>query len=124
MRTARVNKRTLYYANFIRKEEVKDSFGNQLSWTPIYGNPVKHMANVSAGRGEANTRIFGEHIEYSRVVLFPNPCPVDEVSIIWFDHLPVLDENGETTTPHDYVVSAVADSINYSNVAIRKVDVS
>lgn len=50
--------------------------------------------------------------------------PINEYSILWVDVTPAINEQGEVTTPHDYIVKEVARSLNYVSIAISKVKVN
>ena len=68
------------------------------------------------------TRQFGESESYDKVIVLDNPnTPIDEYSTLWVDTLPLLNEDGSTETPHDYVVKKVARSLNSVSIAISKV---
>lgn len=119
------NKVLFYYALYEGKQEVVDEYGNKTGqYEIIYGKPVALMGNVSPAVGETETRQFGEGVSYDRVIVLDNPkTPIDEYSILWIDTLLVISEDGTTTTPHNYIVSKVAPSLNSVSIAIRKVNV-
>jgi hypothetical protein len=48
---------------------------------------------------------------------------IDEYSILWIDKMPVMNRDGTTDTPHDYVVKKVARSLNSVSIAVAKVDI-
>ena len=125
MRCLARNKSVFYYALFNSKNEILDENGLFTgSYELKYGNPVKETANVSAAQGETNTRQFGENIPYDKVIVMEEPhTAIDEYAILWVDKLPVLNEDGTTNTPHDYVVKQVARSLNSVSLAVAKVDV-
>lgn len=128
MRMLKRNKQSFYYAQFIEKRPVttEDEWGNKLQtgeWETIYGNPVALKANISAAKGETETRIFGEDLGYDKVIVLKD-VPIDEFSILWIDTAPILDDDGATQTPHDYVMRKVARSINSVSIAVSKVNVS
>lgn len=126
MRTLNRNKIRIYYANYIAKNPIKDEYGNLTGEYKItYGNPVAVMANVSAARGEATTRQFGEDVSYDRIIILDDPTfPIAETSILWIDTPPEITEEGTTKTPHDYIVKQVATSLNSVSIAVSKVNVS
>lgn len=125
MRCLARNKSVFYYALFNSKNEIRDDDGFFTGGYELkYGNPVKEMANISAARGETNMRQFGENIPYDKVIVMEEPnVAIDEYAILWVDRLPVLNEDGTTNTPHDYVVKQVARSLNSVSLAVAKVDV-
>ena len=126
MRTLNRNKIRIFYANYRDKVPLKDEYGNLTGEYDIsYGTPVEIKANVSAARGEATTRQFGDDESYDRVVVLDDPkLPITVTSILWIDTLPEIAEDGSTETPHDYIVKQVATSLNSVSIAVSKVNVS
>ena len=126
MRTLHRNKIRIYYANYRNKIPLKDEYGNLTGEYKItYGNPVAVMANVSAARGEATTRQFGEDVSYDRIIVLDDPTfPIAETSILWIDTLPEIADDGSTKTPHDYIVKQIAHSLNSVSIAVSGVSVT
>ena len=126
MRTLHRNKIRIFYANYRSKTPRKDDYGNLTGEYDIaYDNPVEIKANVSAARGEATTRQFGDDEGYDRVIVLEDPAiPITVSSILWIDTLPEIAEDGSTKTPHDYIVKQVATSLNSVSIAVSKVNVS
>jgi hypothetical protein len=125
MRTLARNKIRIYYANYRNKIPLKDEYGNLTGeYSIVYDNPVEIKANVSAARGEATTRQFGDDEGYDRVIVLDDPAfPIAVTSILWIDTLPEVAEDGSTETPHDYIVKQVATSLNSVSIAVSKVNV-
>ena len=125
MRCLRKNQSKFFYALYKEKKPMTDDYGNHTGeYEIIYDKPVKSKANISVARGETITRQFGEDVTYDRVIVLEDPqCPIDEFSVLWIDTKPVLDADGTTKTPHDYVVTKVATSINSVAIAVSKVNV-
>ena len=125
MRTLHRNKIRIFYANYRDKVPLKDEYGNLTGEYGIaYENPVEIRANVSAARGEATTRQFGDDEGYDRVIVLDDPkFPIAVTSILWIDTLPEIAEDGSTNTPHDYIVKQVATSLNSVSIAVSKVNV-
>ena len=119
------NQTKFYYALYITKTELTDEYGNKSGeYETIHSNPVRAFGNVSSARGEMQSRQFGESESYDRVIVLDNPdTPIDEYSILWVDTLPLLNEDGTTNTPYDYIVKKVARSLNGVSIAISKVNV-
>ena len=119
------NKSKFYYALYIKKNELKDEYGNFTGeYEVIHGNPIEALGNVSSAKGEIQSRQFGESESYDKVIVLDNPnTPIDEYSILWVDTLPHLNDDGTTDTPHDYIVKKIAKSINSVSIAISKVNV-
>jgi hypothetical protein len=125
MRALHRNKIRIFYANYNSKKPLKDEYGNLTGEYEIsYTNPIAVCANVSAARGEATTRQFGDDEGYDRVIVLDDPkFPIAPTSILWIDTLPEIAEDGSTDTPHDYIVKQVATSLNSVSIAVSKVNV-
>ena len=119
------NKATFYYALYVDQTEIVDEYGNATGqYSVSHGNPIKTRGNVSAAQGEMQTRQFGESESYDKVIVLDDAnTPIDEHSILWVDTLPLLNDDGSTKTPYDYVVKKVARSLNSVSIAISKVNV-
>lgn len=126
MKCMRRNKVRFYYALYESKEPIKDEYGNVTGEYDVkHGKPQEFYANISAAKGETQTRQFGENESYDKVIAMDNDAPpIDEYTILWIDTMPEFDESGEVTTPHDYIVKKVAKSLNSVSIAISKVNVS
>lgn len=134
MRCMQRNKVVFYYALFSKRVPIVDEYGNDTGEYDVqHGNPVKSSANISAAKGETQTRQFGENVSYDKVIAMDNDSPpIDEYSILWIDTMPELnadgslavDSEGKVKTPHDYIVKKVAKSLNSVSYAVSKVSVS
>jgi hypothetical protein len=115
-----------YYALYEAKEEITDGYGNKTGeYAVIYSKPIKCRANISAAQGEVQSRQFGDSESYDKVIVLDEVnIPINEYSILWVDVTPLFNENGEVTTPHDYIVKEVARSLNTVSIAISKVRVN
>ena len=133
MKTMERNKTAFWYALYQGTEPILDEYGNRTGeYDIIRSNPKKFRANISAAKGETSTRQFGESEEYDKVIVMGTDAPpIDEYTVLWIDRVPrldengapVLDENGETAVPHDYIVKKTAKSLNSVSVAVSKVNV-
>ena len=119
------NKTKFYYALYTDKTEIKDEYGNLTGEYEIsYSKPLEMYGNVSAAKGEIQSRQFGESETYDKVIILDNPnTPIDEYSILWVDSQPDLQSDGTSQTPHDYIVKKVARSLNSVSIAISKVNI-
>ena len=126
MRTLNRNKTVFYYALYEGKEPVVDDYGNVTGEYEVkYSRPKKFRANISAANGKADVEQFGANVDYDKIVVGDNMFPqIDEYSIMWIDTVPVIDNEGKTETPHDYIVKKIARSLNSISVAVSKVEVS
>lgn len=120
MRTLLRNKRPFYAAKFVKMDEQPIIDGDGFDTgeeKPVYAEPVRLFGNISPSRGETETLQFGESLEYDRVISLEDPnADIDEFSRLWLDRTP---EDGA----HNYIVKAVARSLNSLSVAIKRVDV-
>ena len=125
MRALNRNKVRIFYATYRDKTRLKDEYGNLTGeYKVVYNDPVEVRANVSAARGEATTRQFGEDEGYDRVIVLDDPkVPITTTSVLWIDVAPEISEDGSTNTPHDYIVKQVATSLNSVSIAVSKVNV-
>ena len=134
MKTMTRNKRKFYYALYKEKVPKTDEYGNVTGeYEVIRDNPASFFANISAAKGETNTRQFGETEAYDKVIIMDNDAPpIDEYTALWVDEVPEVtedgslatDEDGKVLTPHDYIVKKVAKSLNSVSIAISKVTFS
>lgn len=128
------NKVKFHYALYEGKASITDDYGNVTGEYEIqHGKPMEFFANISAAKGETQTRQFGENESYDKVIVMDSDAPpIDEYAVLWVDRTPQLDkggnlavnEKGEVITPHDYIVKKVAKSLNVVSLAISKVSVS
>lgn len=115
---------------FVEKKPVsiEDEYDNKVEtgeWETVYSKPELAYGNISPAKGETTTRQFGEELGYDKViVLADKTLPINEYSVLWVDSTPIIEEDGKTKTPHDYIVKKMAISINSSAVAVKKVNVS
>lgn len=126
MKTLNRNKTRLFYALYEGKTSITDEYGNITGeYERVYSTPRECFANISAARGETQTRQFGETENYDKVIVVDNDFPpIDEYSILWIDTLPEFNEEGKTDTPYDYEVKKIARSLNNISIAVSKVNVS
>lgn len=118
MRTLVRNKQTIYYALYSSSTDTVDEYGDYTGEPKAtYSEPVELKANVSASRGNAEGELFGIDLDYSRTICIEGiDCPIKEDSILWI---------GRTTKePHNYIVKAVAISLNNTVYAVKEVNVS
>ncbi len=126
MRMMKRNQRKLFYSAYGEGEPVltTDRYGNEY-WTegtPGYSTPTVLYANISAAKGESSQQAFGEVLEYDRVIAVSGKAPFTEQARLWVDNL--TGGSVPADTPHDYVVARIAESLNFTLIAIRRVTVS
>jgi len=121
-----INKSPFYYALYVDRVPIKDEYGNYTGeYEIIRGKPQPFRAYFSPSRGEAESRLFGENLDYDRTITLATKTapPIDEYTALWVDTMPVLNDDGTTDTPYDFLVKRVAKSKNQVAVAISKVKV-
>ena len=120
MRTLNRNKTKIYYANLDREVELVDDYGDPTGeFVPGYGEANSLKCNVSASRGTADSELFGINLDYSRTLCIEGTnCPITEESVLWVGIEPY------DNVKHNYVVKAIAVSLNNTVIAIKEVTVS
>lgn len=125
MRTMARNRQVFYSSELLGTAMPKDSEGNYTEEQNTYSVPTMHKAVITPASGRVVAEVFSAAEHYDKVItLNQNEGYLKVGSILWVDTMPELDDKGETTTPYDYIVVSVSKSLNFINVAIRKVDVS
>lgn len=125
MRTLLRNKQRFWFANITGTTRTVDEYGYETGESEVaYSEPVEFEANISAARGATDLDAFGINTNYTKTIVTDDlTVPIDKSTILWIDCEP--DENGEAgNIKHDYVVVAVAKSINSVTIAIKEVSVS
>ena len=123
MRTAQRNSQKIYYSLYLGKTPIIGEYGNQTGeYDLIYGDIKPFDINVSAARGTSEVEQFGINLNYSRtMVTHDMTCPINVESRLWIEKEAMIDN---VETPHNYVVLAVAKSINSITYAIKEVSVT
>ena len=117
MRCLNKNKREIHYALYTGEDAIFDEYGNETGeGNPTYGEITRLRCNISAATGEEAVQAFGSFTNYSRVLcVADNACPIAEQTIVWFGI--------STDGPHNYIVTAKADSKNGILYALLEVKV-
>lgn len=118
------NKQTFYYALYLGKTDVRDTNGMLTGEKQVsYATPVKARANISASRGTVDLDQFGLNATYSKTITMAGKSPITIGTILWIGMENWVDSEGNSV-PHNYVVTAVAESLNFTTIAIKEVNVS
>lgn len=114
------NKQTFYYSLYTGTTDGVDEDG-YLTGEEIrsYTNPQPMKASIAEPSGYTAIMQFGTNLAYDRQLVFDRDPGFDEYTILWIDHLPVVDG---VETPHDYRVVRVSRSLNVVSVFVRKVN--
>lgn len=113
MRDLRRNQVRITYRLYLGNEEIIDEYGNSTGqYAPLFGEKQPLFLSVSANKGDYSEQMFGDVLDYDRTMLISDPdCPINENSRVTID--------GQT-----YVVKAVARSLNVSQYAIKRIEVT
>lgn len=124
MKALNRNKQAFWYANQTGYEPIYDDYGYESGTAIAYSAPVQFMANISAARGTEERDAFGINTVYSKTIVTDDlNLPITKSSILWIGTEP--DEQGEKgSVKHNYVVVAVAKSLNSLTIAVAEVSVS
>lgn len=125
MVTMEINKQKIYYATYSGMSEERDADG-YLDGDPrlTYSKPKELWANVYWPRTDLEQELYGQNLTYERGICVDGYAPeMDEYTIFWIDRIPVLNADGSTDTPHDYVVNRVMRSLNVTNIYLFRQDV-
>lgn len=124
MRCMTINQSKFFYSAFLRREPIKDEYGNETGeGRAVYAEPVPLWANISPSTGYAQTEQFGTSLQYDRVIVMER-CPFDEDAVLFIDSPPKKNDGGEWL--YDYIVKKIAPSPSGGSVsvAVSKVKVS
>lgn len=115
METLNRNKKTFYYAQLEGTEELKDDEGYYTGESvQAYSEPKECKGYITSAKGEVDIEMFGPNIQYDRTIILSGDTQINENSHLWITNSP--------NEPHDYIVTRVAKSLNFSRIAIQKVN--
>lgn len=120
MRCAGRNKQVVYYAIQTGVTTTIDEYGNETGESLTYSSPTELRCNVSAARSADTASVFGLDVSYDKAIIFSgrNTLGIDETTVFWVDRLPT------NNAPYDYIAKRISVSLNYTAVALQRVDVS
>lgn len=117
MRLLDRNKRTIKYALCQNSGlMLTDDDGNYTGERePEYAPPVTVRCNVGSASGSSMIEQFGVNVDYDKTVqLEGTGLGISETTVFWIDET-------NTSEPYDYVVTRVAESLNHTTLAVKKV---
>lgn len=127
------NTQKIYYAEYIGKVPIRDTYGNLTGEYEVqYGEPKEYWINVSiAARtafagDEIKLEEFGINSNYQRnLVTCDMNCPIMEDSVLWVGIEPTQEVEGQTVpVEHNFVIARKSISLNGISFAIREVNLS
>lgn len=124
MQSLAENRQKIWYATLDRIEDIRDEQGYLTGEKKkYYTNPESFLIYVSPSRGTLGWYPFGIGENYTNVMsTFDRTCPINEESVLWVGVDPEINESGQATIEHNYIVERVARGLNSILYAIRKVD--
>ena len=113
MRDLKRNQILVTFRPYLRNDEIIDENGyHTADYSPVFGEEQQLFLSVSANKGDYSEQMFGDVLDYDSTMLISDPdCPIDENTRVTIDE-------------QTYVVKAVARSLNVSQYAIKRVEVS
>lgn len=137
MRSLNKNRQKLWYSTYNDQITIyeKDEYGNikyieidgemvpvELAVRAGYNNPVSFYANISAAKGNSDSKVFGISLDYTKTIATTDlTLPITETSLLWYETAPVIKDDGTIDdSTADYSIVAVARSLNSVVYAIKK----
>ena len=117
MRLLDRNKRTIKYALCQNNGSMLvDDDGNYTGERePMYSSPVEIRCNVGSATGSSIIDQFGVNVDYDRTIQIERTgLGITETTVLWIDET-------DTEKPYDYIVRKVAESLNHTTLAVKKV---
>ena len=124
MRTLDYNKKTFYYCLFSGKTKILDADGNFTGdYTSGYAEAVMAKGNISAASGSADMEQFGTDIAYDKVIVLQGTdWDIDEHTVLFVGIEPSYENEQHTRPNYNYIVTRVAESLNHTTLAIKRVE--
>lgn len=132
MRQLLREQRGIWYAKYDGREQLIDENGLMTGeWVVRYGSPKLVIGTVSPRTGNTWGDGFGIGVDCDRTLIVPEVrTDMDETCVLWVDVRPQLEDDGSIAlgedglpvVPNDYRAVMVAESYNYTSVAMKKVE--
>lgn len=130
MRQLERERRGVWFAEYTGKVPIVDSDGMLTGeYTILYGAPQLITPTVSPRSGNSWFDGFGVGVDCDRTAILDEiGTGITETCVLWVDVRPELDEEGNLVTdddglptvPYDYTIQMVAESYNYTAIAMKK----
>ena len=113
MRDLKRNQMTVQYALYLGNVEIKDETGCATGeFAPKHSDKTALNISVSANKGDYSQQQFGNLLDYDRTMItHDTECPINENSMVYIG-------------TEQYIVKAVAKSLNAVQYAIKRVDIN
>ena len=110
------NKSEFWYATYAGKTPIKNADGLPTGEMEItYNPPVKCAGNISPASGIIVSKLFGADESYDLLVMLAGTgWHIGPGSVVWVGTDP--------PSPHNYAVSRVAESLNSTSIALKRVE--
>lgn len=112
MRDLKRNRIKVEYSLYLGNAEIMDGAGYATGeYAPKYGNKTVLYISVSSNKGDYSQQQFGNLLDYDRTMItHDTECPINENSMIYIG-------------TEQYIVKAVAKSLNAVQYAIKRVQI-
>ncbi len=130
MRQLERERRGVWFSRYEGKKQMVDEEGRLTGeWAVSYSKPELVACTVSPRTGNTWGDGFGIGVDCDRTIVVPETgLGIDEACVLWVDVKPELDDDGSVklddeenfTVPNDYTVTMVAESFNFTSIAIKK----
>jgi hypothetical protein len=114
MRPLNRNKSTIYFAQYIDSTEILEDGLRTGQFEANYGAPIKYRANVLSDKDQLGYQPYGIEQNFDKILVVEKNCIINDTSNLWIENL-------DTTLPHDYIVTAISNSLNGKRIFIAKV---
>lgn len=114
MRDLERNKQKIYFSTY-GSYSGTDEWGNVVDG---YGSPLEYKIQVTAGKSEEDTQVYGSNVNYERELFTSDiDCPIGDKTRLWI--------NRDSSKSHNYIVVAEPMvGLDFLKYPIRKVNVS
>ncbi|MFR7566598.1 MAG: hypothetical protein ACLUV5_13580 [Oscillospiraceae bacterium] len=112
MRDLKRNQISVEYALYLGNAELTDDNGCATGeFAPKYGDKTALMISVSSNKGDYSQQQFGNLLDYDRTMITHDTrCPINENSLVYIG-------------TEQYIVKAVAKSLNAVQYATKRVQI-
>lgn len=123
MRTMAINEQPFSFCTYKGKEKATRDGNYTGEYNITYNYPIVVSGCVSSTKNNTDVETFGVNLDYDKTILLDDPkLPIDEKTLVFIDKAPIWDEETHNVTNRDYIVVKVARSLNFLQLAVKKVD--
>lgn len=123
LRDLKQNQVPFYYQTYLGYEDELDEKGYKTGRKkPKFSNPIRKLARISPNVGNAEDSPFGKNIVYDKSISTVQKLPIDEMSKLFIDIVPIINEDGSTDTKPDYNCVCKKNDLQQNVWAIKKIE--